>query len=241
MDDRELKRQYGEEYPAAVTIFGVRMLLEREGRFARHYHSKERNAGTTISRFQDGSATITLEQLRTEWDSWSGRERHDFCAACSWLGEQADFPEMLRFIMSQPQPQHWSSVALEVAHHLPQEEAFTMLAAALRRLDDHTANITQGIAATKHPNAKALLSEHLTILWQRPELWLDDPFTNWHAFDAICCIAHLLELGVSPQEYEDKVRLLCQHACEGNRKSCSTFLHGYYDWIPNAEVPPFAA
>ena len=37
MDDGAMKAMYGPEYPNAVLISGVRMPLEREGRFMRHY------------------------------------------------------------------------------------------------------------------------------------------------------------------------------------------------------------
>ena len=241
MDIGQLKQQYGDEYPAAITLYGVRMPLIHDGRFAREYSSKEAKAAATISKFQDGTAAITIAQLRSEWIAWSQRDRHEFCSGCAWLLEQADLPDMLRFVMSQPEPEYWSSVALAVAHYIPKDEAFALLRDALLRIDNHTANIAQGIAATKHADARPLLAKHLEQLWSHPDLWADDPFNNWRAFDATCCIANLLELGGQPGEYEAKVRALSKHVCTGNRESCGIFLHQHYEWLQKPQIPsPFA-
>lgn len=235
MNEEELRKQFGAEYPAAVSILGSRMLLKSEGRFARHYESEA--GSTSISRFQDGSASISLEQLRGEWSSWSSSERIEFCNACRGLSEQLDFPDMLRFIMGEFEPISWASIAQLVSRHLPRQEAFDSLVAALGRLEGHTANVTQAIALTKHPNAVSVLGAHLTQLWQHPELWKDASFMNWHAFDAICCINHLLDLGVSAEEFDEKVRSLSNHPCARNRETCLSYLHAHFPWLPAPEVP----
>ena len=238
MDSGELKQHYGNEYPAAVTLNGMRLPLTYDGRFAREYSSNEAKVSAVISKFQDGSVSITAGELETQWSGWSQRDRHEFCSGLAWLAGQADLPNMLRFVMSQAEPEYWSSTALAVAHCLPKEEGFGLLRDALARLDSHTANITQGIAATEHPEAKRLLERHLEQLWSYPDLWADDPFSNWRAFDATCCIQNLLDLGAQPSEYEAKVRALSKHACAGNRQSCGTFLHKYYDWLQEPQIPP---
>src|SRR5215831_18742191 len=76
-----------------------------------------------------------------------------------------------------------------------------------------------------------VISRHLLRLWAEADLWNDDPFVNWRAFDATCCIGHLLELGAPPADFEDKVRLLAAHQCKGNRASCCTFLQRHYGWL----------
>lgn len=95
----DLKRECGEEYPAAVTMDGIRMPLSRESRFSRSYDSGEHKMGTVISRFMDSSASITALELQQEWNNWGEDLRSDFCESCVWLRGQSDFPEMLRFIM----------------------------------------------------------------------------------------------------------------------------------------------
>jgi hypothetical protein len=75
---------YGNEYPAAVAIEGSRMPLARETRFSRDYLTPESErktakiSGTTVSRFMDGSASMTAEQLRNEWPTWTRWEQMDF-------------------------------------------------------------------------------------------------------------------------------------------------------------------
>ena len=238
MDADKLKKMYGEEYPSVVVMEGTRMLLYIESRFARHYVTPElemktaKYGGTTISRFMDGSASMTADQLRREWPTFTDRERVDFCQECSWLYKQNDYPEMLRFIMQQGTPEDWSGIAHLISVTLPAEEAFPFLVRALRSQGNGIgSNIIQGIAITKHPDAEATLRQHLQGVWERPTLWDDDSFLNWVAADAETCIKHLLELGAPAADFEEKVRRLSQHACKGNRESCRRWLSKDYSWL----------
>jgi hypothetical protein len=235
MNAKEIERLYGAEYPEAVTSFGVRMPLVKERRFARFYSSLEPKLSTQVSRFSDGSASISLEELRENWSNWSDADKRDFCSACSELHEHRDFADMLRFVMSHGDVWNWSSVANLVSHALPMEEAFSVLKTALERTSSMQGNLIQAIALTKHPNSAPLIREHLAQIWTRAGLWADDSLLNWTAQDAILCIQYLIELGDNPADYEDKVRFLAEHVCARNRDSCSRWLHQYYDWIP---APP---
>src|SRR5438552_3923396 len=137
---------YGDEYPAAVVVDGIRLPLRRQRRFSRSYHSEEHKLGSEISRFMDGSASITASELQREWPTWTENQRMDFCQSCCWLHEQSDFAEMLRFIMEHAGTREWSAVALSVSLHLPRHEAFDILVRALRTLDiGSTSNIAQAI------------------------------------------------------------------------------------------------
>lgn len=232
MNDEELKKQYGDEFPKAVTIGGIRMPLQRETRFSRYYHNEEKRYGATVPKFFDGSAEITLSELKSEWPSWTKSERHDFVEACSHMKQQPDLPDILRFVMSSDDPNHLNSVALAVSFRLPMEEAFALLLDALTKANGrHTANLTQAIAKTKHPNAVAVLRKHLEEIWTNPELLADDPFINWVAFDAQCCIQQLIELGAPASEFEEKVRTISKHTCKGNRESLPNFLSEHYSWL----------
>lgn len=208
------------------------MPMHREGRFSRSYHSHEHKIGSEISRFMDGSASITASELEREWSGWSAEVRRDFCQSSCWLHEQADFPAMLRFIMQHGSSKDWSGIALSVAAQLPQEEAFDALVQALRRTElGHTANISQAIALTKHPDAVTTLRAHLAAVWEHSALWDDDEFINWIGFDATTCIAHLIEAGAPPSDFEGQVRRLSEHVCSQNRQSCRNFLSKYYSWL----------
>lgn len=232
MNAEELKRRYGDEYPLAVVTNGVRMPLKKERRFSRYFFSAENKMGTIISRFMDGSASFTFEQLEKEWPGWSEDERWDFCNACCWLNKQPDFAEMMRFVMRCGNPDDWSAVALPVAGALPQQEAFDVLVEKLRRVKiGKRSNVAQAIAHTKHPAAAAILREHLAELWKNEFLWEDDKFTNWIAFTATTCIENLIEIGASPAEFEEQVRQLSAHVCSGTRDSCRNFLGKHYPWL----------
>ncbi len=232
MELTDLKKCYGEEYPAAVTVNGLRMVLRSERRFARSYDSADHKNGCEISRFMDGSASITAIELQNDWLNWTDTERLDFCNSCCWLNGQSDFPEMLRFIMRNGCPEHWAGIALSVASHLPCDEAFETLVRALHNTDiGRTSNLTQGIAKTKHPHAIVTLRNHLATLWASPDLWNNNDFLNWVGFDATTCIEHLIELGASPSDFTEVVRQLSEHVCSRNRESCRNFLSKHYSWL----------
>jgi hypothetical protein len=238
MTAEDLKKIYGEEYPSSVVMEGTRMLLVDERRFSRDYETPKSEIktakcyGTTISRFRDGSASMTAEQLRREWPTWTRWERWDFCHACCWLNKQGDYPEMLRFIMHHCTPDDWPEVAIRIAVALPAEETFPFLIGALEgREAGKCANIIQAIAHTKHPEAAAVVRKQLEIDWQHPDLWKDDDFLNWIACEARCCIEYLIELGDSPADFGEKVRKLSEHVCPHNRDDCRRWLSKHYSWL----------
>lgn len=232
MTDEQLKSRYGEEFPAAVTISGIRMPLKRETRFSRYYYNEDKKYGATVPRFFDASAKITLAELQTEWPTWSKSERSDFVQACSYMQDQADIADIVRFIMKSGDFHDWNAIALAISFRLPQEEAFAALRDALTQASEHpTANLAQALAATKHPNAAEVLLKHLNILWENSDLWKDDPFNNWVAFDATCCIQYLIELGKPASEFDEQVRALAKHPCKGNRENCVGYLKKHYAWL----------
>ena len=229
---KQLKRFYGKEYPAAVVVDRVRLPLQKERRFSRSYYLAKRRMGSEVSRFMDGTASITLTQFQAEWPTWTEGERLDFCENCCWLSGQSDFPDMLRFIVKHGCHDDWSAIALPIASDLPRDEAFKTLLGMLRKAKAGKAsNLAQGIAQTKHPKAERTLRKHLQSIWAHKSLWGDDKFINWVAFDATTCIAHLIEIGASPSDFQDQVRQLSQHVCCGNRNSCRNFLSKHYSWL----------
>ena len=232
MNIEQLKRSFGEEYPAAITRNGSRIPLKGETRFSRCYCLPGDKTEHWFSKFMDGSASMTFAKLEAEWPTWTESERLDFCGNCSWLHEQSDFPDMIRFVMRHGGADEWSAIAMSVASSLPQNEAFDVLVSALHALRiGKTSNITQAVAQTKHPEAEATLREHLQSVWERSSLWDNDPFVNWIAFDATTCIAHLLELGAPSADFEEQVRRLSRHVCSHNRDCCRNYLSKHYSWL----------
>jgi hypothetical protein len=139
---------------------------------------------------------------------------------------------MLRFIMQHASPSEWCGVATPIAAQLPRDEAFDILLRALHTVDvGRSANITQAIAGTKHPDAEPVLRRHLEAVWKHPGLWNNDKFLNWVAFDATACIANLVELGDAASDFEEYVRQLSAHLCVGNRDSCRNYLSKHYAWL----------
>jgi hypothetical protein len=93
-----------------------RLPLRRERRFSRSYGSKEQNLTSQVSRFMDSSASMSASERLREWPTWTDDERTEFCQGSDWLHQQADFPEMLRFIMRQAM-QHNGAASLGALLH----------------------------------------------------------------------------------------------------------------------------
>jgi hypothetical protein len=64
-----------------------------------------------------------------------------------------------------------------------------------------------------------------------------DKFLNWVAYDAICCIDHLLDIGFTDNDFEDDVRRLSKHPSEGTIDSLRRRLAKWYPWLGDAESP----
>lgn len=125
-----MRKLYGDEYPEAVACNGHRLPLSHETRFMRHYSGPKMS--TSVSRFSDGFAHITLAELCSAWDSWEALERYDFAHSLMGLEAHEDLPEMLRFLLSHGSECEWA-IAQMVARHLPQDKAFDRLVTLLAK------------------------------------------------------------------------------------------------------------
>jgi len=213
MTELELKNAFGNDYPSVLEKGGVRFPLALETQFTRYYHTGERNTGGhTISRFMDGSALITADELKCAWATWANEQKKDFCGASAWLHKQGDFPEMLRHIMQHGTSDHWAAIAESIALLLPCNEAFAFLQEALHSTSLGTgANFAQAIATTKHPEAELTLRLHLEALLKCPTIWNDYESRNPFAFEATICIRSLIEIGASAEDFEEAARKLSNH------------------------------
>jgi hypothetical protein len=234
----QLVAMYGSDYPEAVELDGVRLPLTREGRFLRSYDNKDAKIGTVVSRFMDGTAEISFTELKTSWPQWSRMERYDFTSAACWLHDHPEFADMMRFVLEEGDQDDLNAVALQVATALPADEAFERLYAILQRTPiGKSANIGQAIAHTKHPDAPDALREHLRKTLRDSRLMEPDDFLNWVTYDAICCIEHLLELGLSTSEFEDDVQRISSHPSDGTIDSLRRRLAKWYPWLGEPEPP----
>jgi hypothetical protein len=234
----QLIETYGGDYPAAVEFNGVRLPLSREGRFQRYYENKEAKIATVVSRFMDGTAEISLSELKESWSQWPRLEQHDFTSAAAWLKDHPEFPDMMRFLIEEGDQDDVSTVALQVATALPMEEAFQRLSAILHKMPiGRGSNIGQAIALTKHPGAAETLRVRLRKTLADSRLMEPDDFLNWVTYDAICGIEHLLDLGLSASEFEEEVRRISRHPSAGTIDALKGRLFKWYPWLGEPARP----
>ena len=211
-----------------MNIDRSKMKLRRETRWHREYEMEEPGHFFHESRFRDGSATITLPELKEQWGGWSDRERIDFCQELREAGCQ-EFPDVLRFIMANGEPQHWSGIALYIVRRLPADETIPFLLDAYPKFDSHRAsNIIQALAMCGAPEAHKILRHHLQKLWAYPDLFTEAKHINVTAAAAIHCLQHLLDLGEPAEEFRDKYEALLRHPTKSNRQMVQNSLTKHF-------------
>jgi hypothetical protein len=222
---------FGPDYPRYVTApGGERLPLLREKRWSREFATDQ--ATFIISRFMDGSASLSLAELRSEWPGWPRADRLDYCVNCSSLEEQPDFADQLRFVVVNGGPEEWSAIASSIARCIPGEEAFAIVTAFLARTPQgERANMLQALTRLRHPNSLDVILEELSSLSAHPALWDDDTFLNWLAYDLTCGIADALSLGAEPVQFDATVRRVATHPCKGNVDAARWRLSATYDGV----------
>lgn len=180
------------------------------------------------SKFADGSAYITLEDLAREWPAWSEWERTDFCQQ---VGHATipHLPDILRFVMRNGDLDTWSGVASNLGHHLPADEVIPFLIEACRRspMGEGT-NLLQALARSGASVAHEVLRNHLERLWADERVFREENYINSFAADATFCLQHLLELGEKSPDLTEKCKALLKHPNESNRRSAHNLLSKYF-------------
>ena len=207
------KRRRKDEF--AEMLQGTRLV--RETRWSREYQHADGSNALLDSRFRDGSATIGYRQLAREWDSWSDREKLDFCQSFAhYCG--SGFAKMLRFIIANGNDFVWQTIATPVALTLPTEEAVAFLCDRIENSEiGRRANYFQGCWITGSYNTIPILKNALHQMWETPTHMLPDSFCNWVTYDAIWCIDALVRLGESKEQFSHRYEQLTRHSTMGSQ------------------------
>lgn len=207
------------------------MQLVKETRWARHYEMDEQTK-LYESKFADGSATITVNQLVDEWGTWSVVERADFCQAVT----QAKFPQLpdiLRFIMEQGDMATLELVANSIARNLPQEESAPFLTDVCKTVPvGKGAKFYQALALSRPAFVRDTLMACLNRTWADERLLSEDEVFDWVANDAVCLIEYLVQLGQNPNTLADKYKVLVRHPNNINKQSAITRLSQFFPGYP---------
>ena len=182
-----------------------------------------------VSRFEDGSASITYDELANGWATWSEHDRIAFCQNCSWLRGQRDLPDILKFIAAHGDPYEWGGIALPITHTLPAEEAFSTLERMFEASVIGTrSNLVQAIGLVEHAGSLELVVADIRALAPLEATWHPDDFVNWHASELICAVHAALDLGADHADYTDLVRRLASHPSPVNAAAARRDLSRHY-------------
>src|SRR5947207_3386758 len=124
------------------------MTLKRETPFSRLYQADDpKFGGCNVSRYWDGSASMTAAELQRDWPTLTDEELWYFCDACCWLYTQSDFADIRRFLMLHASIYQWHNIFGLVATYLTSEsEDFrgTYASAIVTRVANPSPCITHG-------------------------------------------------------------------------------------------------
>lgn len=187
--------------------------------------SKQDGSGTFHqSKFLDGDARITLDELTGHWPLWSESERLDFCSSFSRSKIQ-DARDIFRFLATDTTEPIRSTIALGVAYSLDSEEAFGILETwAADAPIGHRSNYIQAIMITEHPSALVSLVSEFDELGSHPQLMDDADWCNDIALDLTWCIQHLVKLDMPTADLRPTYAKLKTHPCKRNRDHVDRWL-----------------
>jgi hypothetical protein len=112
-------------------------------------------------------------------------------------GDVPERRDILRYLIRSGDWEHHATLALPIAIHLPPEESVPILKQWCQTARiGKGANFFQALGMTESDDAAEVLQWCLARIWASPDLMDHADFCNWTAYDAICCMAALLRLGV---------------------------------------------
>ena len=199
---------------------GPQESLYEDSRWSRQYRSADGRHVRFESRFQDGTATVTLSELETEWPRWN-----QHCAA-----DVPDRAEILRLLIKNGDHSVWSLIASNVAMFLPATETVPFLKQrCLTAKVGEGANYFQALALTKGSDGLDFLRDCFTRVWNTDGLLDDADFCNWVAHDAIWCINYMIELGEDAASLRSAYETLKSHTCASTREQAQKWLSKHFE------------
>lgn len=204
------------------------MELVYETRWSRHYKDDDLQLRVCESKFADGSASITADELAKEWSHWDRKDQVDFCQSVI----QAKFvhlPDILRFIMKNGDWETWSAIATSVVRNLPKEEALPFIEEACRVCPVGKGELLfQALAFHRSREVVPTLRECLSRTWSDSRLMSDDAVYDWAAHDATALIEYLSQLGERAPDLREKYQVLVNHPLATNRQNAVHRLTPYF-------------
>ncbi len=204
------------------------MELVYETRWSRHYKDDDLEMRVCESKFADGSASITLSELATGWQTWETKEKHDFCQAVT----QARFdhlPDILRYIVKNGDFETWALIATSVVRNLPKPEALAFISDTCRTCPVGKGEpFYQALCFHRWPEAIGVLRDCLHRTWTDRRLLSDEVVYDWVAHDATCLIEFLCQLSAVSPDLREKYRVLSQHPLTNSRQNAIHRLGPYF-------------
>jgi hypothetical protein len=95
------------------------------------------------------------------------------------------------------------------------------------------ANYYQALALTKDARALPFLRDRFHRILSNEGLMAKADFQNWIAFDAVCCMEHMLELGQEIEPLRSAYETLRDHPDDGTREQTKLSLTESFEGASN--------
>jgi hypothetical protein len=212
---------------------GEKWTFDRETRWTRIYRSIDNRKSYHESKFKDGSASVTIEELRLHWHEWSKSEQLDFSHALAQLKREA-LPEILRFLIIHGDQGVLSNVASLIPYTLPSEEAIPfLLEQCMKSQPGEAGNFFQALAKTDYDQRIPFLKAHLQSLLDNPDCWeKGTKYFNDVANQVVYRIRDLIELGESKDQFVGVYERLREHPHEFVQEVAKNLLSKKFDRSP---------
>jgi len=202
---------------------------QRETRWSRLFTDDDGTFKHYESRFRDGTATITLDDLKDLWPNWNPEDRCDFCHALSGAKHVPEIQDILRYLVSQSDRFVRPRIASYVVRYLPLSEAISILKEWCQIGEvGQCACYYSALAKTKDSNTLSFLRICLQRTLSTEGFMAESDFHNWVAFDAVHCVQHMLELGEDSAVLRSVYETLKAHPDAGTRRHVQMFLDKYF-------------
>lgn len=204
------------------------MELTKETRWSRHYADPMLQIKLVQSRFADGTAAITIQELENDWHLWDLRDKLDFAHAVT----EAKFdylPDVYRFIIREGGFETWSAIASWVVRTLPREEYLDWLIDACKQVPvGEGEKLYQAMALTQSAKSVPVLKECLQRTWADRRLMAEDTLFDKPANDAAIIIECLRQLDYDSPDLWEKYEALSHHPINLNKQGAINRLSMFF-------------
>ena len=173
-----------------------------------------------VSKFLRADFSISVEEIRSRWQSWNSDQQLEFAGAFAAKGDLTDKDVgVLDFLMERGDNRVWSAIALLIALHPDRKRALEFLVARINEEIGPLANYYQALEKIGDVRCVSVLKRVLLHHYEQTKL-ISAPLSRENRFvylDYLSCAAALFIL-TGGHHYKEMITEMESHSDEEIRK-----------------------